>query len=57
MTQRYDYIGAPWNLKTNTPIIELQVKGHLSSGSGNGGFSLRSVSLHLSRKFKIDVTI
>lgn len=40
---RYDYVGAPWNLKTNTPIIDLQAKGHLTSGSGNGGFSLRSV--------------
>jgi Protein of unknown function (DUF5672) len=41
----YDYAGAPWRTNDNTKIVELRSQGWLPIAVGNGGFSLRNVSL------------
>ena len=40
----YDFIGAPWNTKSNKLVAHLYSKKIIKSRVGNGGFSLRSVN-------------
>ena len=41
----YDYAGAPWRTNDNIKIMDLRDKGWLPIAVGNGGFSIRNVSL------------
>jgi glycosyltransferase involved in cell wall biosynthesis len=39
---KYDYIGAPWDARTNDRVKSAMKRGELGGAVGNGGFSLRS---------------
>ena len=41
----YDYVGAPWEIKSNMKVKRLRDDGWLSRAVGNGGFSLRNVAM------------
>lgn len=41
----YDYVGAPWRTNDNVKIMDLRSQGWLPIAVGNGGFSIRNVSL------------
>jgi hypothetical protein len=42
---KYDYVGAPWDVKTNKHIAKQISDGLITEPVGNGGFSLRTVQV------------
>ncbi len=50
---KYDYIGAPWDLRSNRPALEAFNNKVINEIVGNGGFSLRttSVMINISNKY------